>query len=145
MANLIAPRELEFVGPQREASPRVATNTTYFKGGFLVLKPTTGFAAKPTDVANEEIAGIVTGIYEDGVRDGAFVVPNGPTPRARLLKGKVWIPVAGAVIADVGDIHFAADDQTMTKTPGLRTVGYRAQDFKPGFLLFDFNQPDRIA
>lgn len=144
MADLSASRILEFVGVQQELSPKVTASVTYYKGGLLVLKPTTGYAAKPTDTANEEVAGIVTGVFEDGVRDDAYAVGT-VQKRAVLKKGKVWLPVSGAAITDVGVIHYAADDQTMTKTAGNKTVGYRALDFKTGFLLFDLGQPDRIA
>jgi hypothetical protein len=144
MADLSASRNLEFVGEQEECSPKVTASVTYYKGGVLVLKPTTGYAAKPTDAANEEIAGIVTGVYEGGVRDDALAV--GTTQiRAVLKKGKVWLPVSGCAQTDVGVIHYASEDQTWTKTAGTKTVGYRALDFKTGFLLFDLRKPDRIV
>lgn len=143
MSDLTAPRTLEFVGVQEEMAPRVAASDTYYKGGVLVF--TSGYAAAPTDAANLEVAGILSGDYGDGFRDNALVVASGSTPRARLFKGKVWLPVSGAAQTDVGVIHYVADDQTMTKTAGSKTVGYRALDFKTGYLLFDLRAPDRIA
>ena len=144
MADLTAPRTLEFVGEQEEVKPKLTASVTYYKGGVLVLKPTTGYAAKPTDTANEEVAGIVTGDYEGGVRDDAYAM-GATALRARLLKGKVWLPVSGCAQTDVGVMHYASEDQTMTKTAGSKTVGYRALDFKTGYLLFDLRKPDRIA
>lgn len=142
MADLTAPRELEFVGQQDEISPKVAASDTYYKGGIYVY--TSGYAAAPTDAANLEAAGVCSGIYEGGERDDAKVVGTTPV-RCVFRRGKVWLPVSGAAITDVGVIHYIADDQTMTKTAGNKTVGYRALDFKTGYLLFDLRHPDRIA
>jgi hypothetical protein len=144
MADLSASRTLEFVGEQEEYSPKVTASVTYYKGGVLVLKPTTGYAAKPSDTANEEIAGIVTGVYEGGVRDDALAVGTTQV-RAVLKKGRVWLPFSGAAQTDVGVMFYVSDDQTMTKTAGSKTVAYRALDFKTGYLLFDLRCPDRIA
>lgn len=144
MAHLSAPRTLEFVGQQEEMSPKITVSVTYYKGGLLVLDPSTGYGLKPTDAANSEVAGIVTGVYEGGVRDDAYAMGT-TAMRAVLKKGKVWLPVSGCAITDVGVIHYVADDQTMTKTAGNKTVGYRALDFKTGYLLFDLRKPDRIA
>jgi hypothetical protein len=141
---LSASRPLEYVGEQDELSPNVTVSVTYYKGGLLVLKPTTGYAAKPTDTANEEVAGIVTGVFEGGIRDDAYAV-GAATLRAVLKKGKVWLPVSGAAQTEVGKIYYASDDGTMTTTAGNKTVGYRALDFKTGYLKFDLRQPDRIA
>jgi len=142
MAALSAPKIIEFEGEQEEISPKVAASDTYYKGGILCY--VSGYAAAPGDNANSEVAGIVTGHFEGGERDDALAV--GTTPiRARLKRGKAWIAVSGAAITDVGVIHYVADDQTMTKTAGSKTVGYRALDFKPGYLMFDFRHPDRIA
>jgi len=144
MADLTAPRKYQFVGMPEETEPKLTASVTYYEGSILVLKPATGYAAKPTDTANEEVAGIVTGAYENGVRDDAYAM--GTTQlRCRLIKGKTWVPVSGAAQTDVGVIHYVADDSTMTKTAGSKTVGYRALDFKTGYLLFNFAMPDRIA
>ncbi len=142
--SLSAARVFTFVGKQQEMEPLLTVSVTYYKGGLLVLKPTTGYAAKPTDTANEEVAGILSGVYQDGVRDDAYAVGS-VAVRAKLFKGKVWFPVSGAAITEVGKIYYASADDTMTSTAGSKTVGYRALDFKTGYLLFDFAQPDRIA
>jgi hypothetical protein len=143
MAALTEGRVLEFVGNQDEISPRVAASDSYYLGGVLCF--VSGYAAVPGDNANSEAAGVVTGEYGDGDRVDVKAVGAGETPRARLKRGKVWLPVSGAAQTDVGVIHYVADDQTMTKTAGSKTVGYRALDFKSGYLLFDLRQPDRIA
>lgn len=143
MAALTAAITREFAEEQEEWSPRVGASDTYYKGAVLVFN--SGYAVVPTDAANLEVAGIVAGVYSDGDRTDAKVCGASDTPRALLKRGKVWMPVSGAAQTDVGTIHYVADDATMTKTAGSKTVGYRAIDFKTGYLMFDFDQPDRIA
>ena len=143
MAALTAPRELEYHGEQEQISPKVAASDTYYKGAILI--GASGYAAAPSDAANAAVLGIVTGVYEGGVRDDALVCGASDTPRAILNRGLVWVPVSGCAITDVDVIHYVLDDATMTKTAGSKTVGYRALDFKTGYLLFDFRCPDRIA
>ncbi len=144
MADLSAPRLLEFQGEQEELTVKLTASVTYYKGGLVVLKPTTGYAAKPTDAANEEAVGVLTGVYQDGIRDDAYA-PGAVNVNGVVKRGRVWLPVSGAAQTDVGVMHYAADDQTMTKTAGSKTVAYRALAFKTGFLLFDLRNPDRIA
>ncbi len=143
MSTLTAPRTLEFVGAQDEISPKLAASDTYYKG--MLLCTISGYAADPTDTAALFIAGIVTGDFEGGVRDDAYVVAAATYPRARLLRGKVWLPFSGAAQTDVGLVFYVADSGTLTKTAGSKTVGLVALDFKAGYLLFDLRQYDRIA
>lgn len=141
---LSAPVARQFVGFPQEVEPYLTVSATYYKGAVLTLKPTTGYAAIPSGAANEEVAGVVSGTYGNGVRDDAYAM-GATSIRGKLYKGKTWIPVSGCAITDVGIIHYPSTDDTMTKTAGSMTVGYRALDFKTGYLLFDFAQPDRIA
>lgn len=143
MSNLSAPRILEFVGEVEEISPKVAASVTYYKGGLLTLDAN-GFANKPTDAAAQFPAGIVSGIFEGGVRDDALAVGT-TAVRAVLRRGKVWVPFSGAAQSDVGEVFYIADDQLVTKTAGSKTVGLIALDFKAGYLLFDLRTYDRIA
>lgn len=144
MAALTAPRVLEFQGQQEEISPKLAASDTYYKGGLLCFDAN-GYAAAPTDAAALFPAGILTGFYEGGERDDAFVVAAATYPRAVLKRGKVWLPFSGAAQADVGEIFYIADDGTLTQTAGSKTVGLVALDFKTGYLLFDLRYADRIA
>lgn len=144
MAALTAARQLEFVGAQEEISPKVAASDVYYKGALLVFDAD-GYAAAPSDTAALFPAGIVTGIYDDGDRSDAKSVGSSDHPRARLLRGKVWLPFSGAAQADVGEIFYIADDGTLTQTAGSKTVGLVALDFKTGYLLFDLRYADRIA
>ncbi len=142
MAALTAPRKLEFVGEQEEISPKFAASATYYEGALLVT--TSGYAAAPTDAAALFPAGIVVGEYEDGTRDYAYAM--GTTAlRGKVKRGKVWLPFSGAAQTDVGLVFYIADDQTLTKTAGIKTVGLVALDFKSGYLLFDLRTYDRIA
>lgn len=143
MANLSAPRVLEFVGEQEEFSARVAASVTYYKGGLLAI--ISGYANKPTNTAALYPAGIVAGVYEGGLRDDALVVPSGSTPRALLKRGKVWLPFSGAAQTDVGLLFYIADDQTISKTAGSKTVGFVAEDFKDGYVLIDLRKPITVS
>ena len=142
MANLTASRALEFVGEQEEYSPKVTASVTYYKGGILVF--TSGYAAKPTDAAALYPAGIVTGFYEGGDRDDALAVGT-TSARAKLKRGKVWLPFTGAAQTDVGVLFYLADDQTLTKTAGNKTVAFVAEDFKTGYVLIDLRKPIKAA
>jgi len=134
MAALTDARYLEFVGHQDEISPRVASGASYYKGALLVYDAN-GLAAQPSDAAGLYPAGIITGQYEDGDRVDEKAATT--TVRARIFRGKVWLPFAGAAQTDVGKKFYIADDQTLTKTAGTKTVAIVALDFKPGYLLFD--------
>ena len=142
MANTSTPRLVEFVGEQEEIAPKVTASVTYYKGTILVN--TSGYATKPTDAAGLYILGIVTGFYQDGIRDDAYAVGTTQV-RATLKRGKAWLPFSGAAQTDVGLIFYPADDQTLTKTAGSKTIGYPALDFKTGFLLFDIRVPGKTA
>jgi len=140
---LAAPRNLETEGVQQERSALMGDSDTFYKGGIHVLNA--GYAVVPTNAAGLEVIGILTGDYADGVHDNALVVASGAHPRARFMKGPTWVPVSGAAQTDVGLLHYAADDATMTKTAGAKTIAYRALDFKTGYLLFDFREPITVA
>jgi hypothetical protein len=140
---LSAERLLEFVGEQEEISPLITASVTYYTGGVLVYAAT-GYAAKPTDTAALYPAGILTGIYQDGVRDDAYA-PGAVNVRAVLKRGKVWIPFSGAAQTDVGLLFYLADDNTLTKTAGSKTIAFPALDFKTGFVLIDLRVPIKAA
>ena len=89
------------------------------------------------------VAGIVTGTYGEGVRDAAYAVGTTPV-RGRVKRGKVWLPFSGAAQTDVGLPFYFADDQTITKTAGSKTLGCYALDFKTGFILLDLRACQKI-
>lgn len=140
---LSAARKLEFHGEQDEISPVLAASDTYYEGALLCFDAN-GYAAVPTDAAALFPAGIVTGIYEGGIRDTAYAMGS-TAERGVLKRGKVWLPFSGAAQSDVGEIFYIADDGTLTQTAGSKTVGLVALDFKTGYLLFDLRYADRIA
>jgi hypothetical protein len=141
---LSAARLLEFVGGQEELKIKLTASLTYYKGAMIVLKPTTGYGALPTDTAAEEAVGVLTGFYENGVRDDAYA-PGAVNVDAIVKRGKVWLAVSGCAQTDVGKIYYPSDDNTMTTTAGTKTVGLRALAFKTGFLLFDLRNSIKVA
>lgn len=140
---LSAPVKREFHGEQDEISPMFAASDTYYEGAILCYDAS-GFAAVPTDAADLFPAGIVTGEYLDGTRDYAYAMGS-TAVRGKLKRGKVWLPFSGAAQSDVGEHFYIADDGTLTKTAGSKTVSLVALDFKTGYLLFDLRFADRIA
>lgn len=136
----------KFEGVQEEISPKVAASDTYYKGAILCTN-TDGYAAVPSDTANISIAGIVSGVWEGGVRDDAYVVGASTYPRATLYRGKVWLPLASAAQTDVDELVYPSDDNALTQTAGSKTVGYRVLDVDTAnaLVLIDIRVPDRIA
>lgn len=141
---LTAARFLEFEGQPEFIEPKCAGNDTFYRGAILVFDAN-GYANVPSDAANLSVAGVYTGKAEGGISDDAYAVASGSYPRLKLARGKTWVPVTGCAQSDVDEIWYVSDDGTMTQTAGSKTVGYRALDFKTGYLLFDFRVPDRIA
>jgi hypothetical protein len=135
---LSAARKLEFQGEPEEIDVQVAGNDTYYEGALLIAD-SDGYAAVPTDAAGLIPLGIVAGKYEGGISDSAYAVASGAHPKAKLLRGKVWLPFSGAQ-SDVGENFYLADDGTITQTAGSKTVILRPIGFKTGHLLFDLRQ-----
>jgi hypothetical protein len=131
---LTAAIDREFVGVQDIISPIVAASDIYYKGAILIYDAN-GYAAVPTDTASLYPAGIVTGVYEGGVKDDAYSAAT--AVRAELKRGKVWIPFSGAAQSDVGELFYISDDATLTQTAGSKSIAIVALDFKTGYLLFD--------
>lgn len=129
----------EFVGEPEAIEVAVAGNDTYYEGA-IAIADADGYAAVPSDTAGLIPLGIFDGIYEGGVRDKAYAVASGSHPKARLLRGLVWLPFSGAEQSDVGEVFYIADDGTVTQTAGSKTVMIRAIGFKTGYLLFDLRQ-----
>jgi len=140
---LTAARVLEFEGPPEYIEPKVAASDTYYRG--MILNFLSGHAAAPTDGAAQYPAGVVDGKFENGVQDYAYVVASGANPRARLARGQVWLPLSGAAITDVGTLCYIADDTSLTKSAGSKTVAYEGLDFKTGYILVDLRHPIKVA
>lgn len=135
---------LEFENPTEKTSGLVNGNDTYYLNAMLVFDGSTGYLTVPSDAAALEVAGVYDGNNDDGV-DNEYVVASGQHPRVGLKLGKVWIPFSGAAQTDVGDIMYVADDETLTKTAGSKTIGYRALDFKTGFIQIDLRKPIKLS
>lgn len=141
---LSAKTVLEFEGATEKASGLVVGNDTYYRGALLVLDGADGYVKVPSDAAALECAGVYNGKNEAGV-DYEYAVASGSHPRIELDVGKVWVPFSGAALTDVGDIAYIADDSTLTKTAGSKTIGYRVKDYKSGYLLIDLRQPIKLS
>lgn len=146
MAALSAATTRKFEGVPEEISAKVTGNDTYYKGAILCFD-SNGYAGVPSDSAALFPAGIVSGNYEDGVRDNAYAVASGSHPRATLYRGKVWLPLASIAQTDVGEICYVSDDNTLTQTAGSKTVGFVILDADTtnDLALIDLRVPDRIA
>lgn len=132
-----AERTFETVGPVMRLEGQLTTNATYYKGQLVVWA--SGRLANPTDAANRVPAGVLGGYGFDPGDSGVQVVPNGPTPAAEVVRGKVWVPFTGAAITDVGLIFYLADNGDVTKTAGDKTWGVLCVGFKTGHVLLDFD------
>jgi hypothetical protein len=146
MAALSAKTTRKFEGIQEEINPKVAASDTYYKGAILCYD-SDGYVAVPTDTAALFPAGIVAGEFEDGVRDDAYVVGSGENPRAKLYRGKVWLPLASVAQTDCGELAYISDDNTLTQTAGSKTVAFLILDVDTDndLALIDLRVPDRIA
>lgn len=115
---------------------------TYYPGAILVWA--SGKLAVAATAQNQVIAGIFTGECSDGDRSDAKVIGTSNTIRGSVDRGPVWLPVSGAAQTDVGGLFVNSSDDAMVAVPSTantRYVGYYAQDFKTGYLLFDLRAP----
>lgn len=134
---ITAERTFETVAPVVRLQGELTTNATYYKGQLVVWN--NGRFANPTNAANLVPAGVLTGFGFDPTEGGTQVVPNGPTPDAEVIRGKVWVPFSGAAQTDVGLIFYLADNGDVTKTAGNKTWGVLCVGFKTGYVLLDFD------
>jgi hypothetical protein len=135
---LAAKRVIEFQGPVVEKSGLAGQSITLYKGAIVVYSA--GYLELPTDAAAKQVAGIYNGLSDAG-RDDALVIGAGAHPRVEIESGWAWLPFSGAAQTDVGVLFYVADDTTVTKTAGSKTIMYRAEDFKAGYLLFNLLCP----
>lgn len=143
---LSADRVVEWEGQPEKTSALLTESDTYYRGAIIVLDGSTGYGKVPADAAALEPAGILTGKYEGGITDYAYVVGAGANPRAELLVGKVWLPTDGTEAqTDVGDLIYVKDDSDLTKTAGSKTIAFRVLDFKTGYVLVDLRRPIKVS
>jgi hypothetical protein len=141
--SLSAKRVLVFDEPVEKISDLAAESDTYYKG-MLLCWEAAGYLVPPSDAAALEVAGVYNGRSELGV-DDALVVGSGEHPRLELERGRVRIPFSGAAQTDVGDLAYVADDTTLTKTAGSKTIAYRVEDFETGYLWIDIRRPIKLS
>lgn len=133
----------EFVGEQDEISILLADSDTYYAGGIVCNSSGKGaFIAAVAE--NQAALGILTGEYDDGDRVEAKVIGASNTIKAKIKRGKVWLPHSGAAQTDVGGLFTPDSDNSMADVPATvtkRYIGYMALDYKSGYLLFDLRNP----
>ena len=103
---LAADRDYAVAGVTEVVPVKLTASVQYFKGGILQFDAATGLAKKPADVAGE----FGVGVLKKGYPNSAAVQD------AELEVGKIWIPLATAAQADVGDWVYVTADDTITKT-----------------------------
>lgn len=135
-----------YVGEQDEISGVFTDSDTYYAGGILSF--VSGKLANAATAASQAIAGIFTGVSDDGDRVDAKVIGASNTIKGVVKRGKVWLPHSGAAITDVGGFFVASNDDAMVDAPATAAaeyVAYIALDFKTGYLLFDLRSPIHIT
>lgn len=132
-------RVYEAVGASTRLPGVAKDDAEYFRGALLVTG-TDGKLTIPSDGANLIPAGYYTG---HGMSEPyhSLVVPSGQAPVIERIVAYLWIPFAGAALADVGKIFYLADDSTVTKTAGTKTWGVLCEGYKDGYVLLNFNNP----
>jgi len=135
MAALSAASKRTFVGVPEVHSIATAGNDTYYEGAMLIIDAD-GYAAVPSDTAGL----LPIGVYS-GRQGQSFAVASGSHDRIEVLRGKCWVAFSGAAQSDVGELFYVSDDNTLTQTAGSKTIGFRALDFKTGYVLIDFAFP----
>ena len=135
----------EFEGNQDEISGVFADSDTYYAGAILAYSG--GKLAVAATAESQAIAGIFTGICDDGDRVDAKVISTSNTVKGVVKRGKVWLPHTGAAITDVGKLFVNSSDDAMVDAPATATnqyFAYMALEFKTGYLLFDLRCPIAI-
>ena len=133
----------EFVGEQDEDNVLLADSDIYYAGGIVCNS--SGKAANIAAVAESQFAlGILTGEYDDGDRVEAKTIGSSNTIRAKVKRGKVWLPHGSAAITDVGGLFTPDTDNSLADVPSTankRYYGYIALNFKTGYVLVDLRNP----
>jgi hypothetical protein len=134
----------EFVGEQDQISVHLADSDTYYAGGILVEDTGEGAFIDSAD-EDQPILGILTGQYSDGDRTDAKVIGSSNTIKAKVKRGKVWLPHSSAAQTDVGALFVPDSDNSMADVPttaNKRYIAYMALDYDSDKgLLFDLRNP----
>jgi hypothetical protein len=110
-------------GPCEQERVLLTPGVTYYKGGIVTISAE-GRAAKAADLSGRKaFAGVLC--------EGA-VVAAGETKYAAIERGRVWIPYAAAVQADVGDYFYATADDTVAKSAANADPCGKCVDVEPG-------------
>ncbi len=135
-----------FVGSQDEISGVLTASDIFYAGGILSFS--SGKLTNAATAASQAIAGIFTGITDDGDRTDAYSAAAANTVKGIVQRGKVWLPMTGAAQTDVGGFFVGSGDDLMVAAPptaAAEYVAYIALDFKTGYLLFDLRAPIHLT
>lgn len=133
---LSAKRQLQSKGRTDFIEGKLKESDTYYKGAILCYD-VNGLLAVGAGAATDIPAGIYQGFGCDPGDDG-LTVGAGVNPDANVEEGMFWIPFATAAQADVGELFYVADDETVTQTAGTNAYGLMCKAFKTGYVLLDF-------
>lgn len=133
-----------FVGDQDTFDVQLADSDIYYAGGIVCNS--SGKAAFISEGAEKQMAlGILTGEYDDGDRVDAKTIGSSNTIKARIKRGKVWLPHSGAAVTDIGGLFTPDSDNSMADVPSTakkRYYGYICIGYDSSLgLLFDLRNP----
>jgi hypothetical protein len=111
---LSADRETQYKEWPGIKSYKVKTGVTIYKGGFVCIDPSTGYAVPGADTANYRCVGVA----EEQVAAGALA---SGTYSVRVRTGTFLMAATSIAITDVGKQMYVKDDQTFddTSTNGI--------------------------
>lgn len=104
---LSANRDYRTRGITRMIRVKMTTNDIYYKGAIINITAAGGLGIVAGDVANQGSTSGVVAEYLDN---------TGKTEYANVEVGVIFVPLATAAQADVGDYVYATDDGTVSKT-----------------------------
>lgn len=136
----------EYMGEQDAITGVFADSDTYYAGAILAFS--SGKLTVAATAEDQPIAGIFTGVCDDGDRVDAKVIGSSNTVKGEVKRGKVWLPHTGAAQTDVGKFFVNSSDDAMVDVPATATneyIAYVALDFKTGYLLFDLRAPIHVT
>jgi hypothetical protein len=127
MADITAPRGVNFEGTPRRISGVGAAATVLIRGMILVVN-SSGYLVAPTDAAGLKAKGIFTGEVEGKGKNETYTTGAAETPRIECHTGPVWLPLASVAQTQDGEYAYLADSGNLTLTAGSKTFKYLIED-----------------
>ena len=127
MADITAPRGVNFEGEPRRISGVAAASTAYIRGMVLVVN-SSGLLVAPTDAAGLQAKGIFNGEVEGKGKNETYTTAAAETPRLGCDTGLAWLPLASVAQTQDGEYAYLADSGILTQTAGSKTFKYKIED-----------------